>query len=225
MTRWQRPPAHSANTPGGRSRRYGLVIVSSGLIALAIMGFAASTLLGSTPVTRTITISPVTGADRLSPGYRVTQTFHSGTCEAGSDVLSGVYRCFAGNYVLDPCWADRSGAPKQLVDCVLEPWTHSVTRIELTQPLAASPGGRRSIWGLALTGGQRCLALQGAHSGFDGGRYIVNFACTNSLGLVNEPNRSRPSWTIREARVHGASDVLGPTAVIATAWYGSPSHL
>jgi hypothetical protein len=225
MTRWQRSPPHSANTPRGRPRRYALFTVCSAVIALAIMGLGASTLLGSTPATRAITIHPVTGADRLSPGYRVTQTFHSGTCEAGSDVLAGVYRCFAGNYVLDPCWADRSAAPKPLVDCVLEPWTHAVTRIELTQPLAASPGGPRSIWGLTLAGGQRCLALQGAHSGFDGGRYIVNFGCTASLGLVNKPNRSRPSWTIREARVHGASDVLGPTAVIATVWYGSPSHL
>ena len=177
------------------------------------------------PATRTITINPVTSGDRLSPGYRVTQTFHGGMCEAGSDVLSGVYRCFAGNYVIDPCWPDRSGAPKQLVDCVLEPWSHAVTRIHLTHPLAASPGGPRQIWGLALDDGQRCLALQGAHSGFDGGRYVVNFGCTSSLGLVNEPDRSRRSWTIREARVRGTSETLGPVVAIATVWYGSPSHL
>ena len=56
--------------------------------------------------------------------------------------------------------------PKQLVDCVLEPWTHSLTRIEQASTLAVSQGGRRSIWGLTLTGGQRCIAAQGAHSGF-----------------------------------------------------------
>ena len=161
----------------------------------------------------------------MSPGYRVTQTFHNGTCEAGSDVLAGVYRCFAGNYVIDPCWPDHSAAPKPRVDCVLQPWSHSVTRIDLTQPLAASPGGPRHVWGLALTGGQRCLALQGTHSGFDGGRYIVNFACMSGLGLVNEPDRSQRTWTIREARAKGANEVLGPRVTIATVWYGSPSHM
>ena len=191
---------------------------------LAITGAGASTLLAATPATRTITINPVTAGDRLSPGYRVTQTFHGGTCEAGSDVLSGVYRCFARNYVIDPCWPDHSAAPKPLVDCVLEPWSHAVTRIYLTHPLAASPGGPRQIWGLALDDGQRCLALQGAHSGFGGGRYVVNFGCTSSLGLVNEPDRSRRSWTIREARVRGTREILGPAVAIATVWYGSPSH-
>jgi len=174
--------------------------------------------------TRVIPIRPVTAQGHLQPGYRITQRFTQGTCEAGSDVLSGVYRCFAGNFVFDPCWADdASSAPG--VYCQSEPWSRDVAHLSLKQPLVASPGGPLAIWGLQLSGGQRCIAAQGAHSFFDGGRYTVNFFCPGSLVLLNQAKQTGAVWTIGTARTKGGGFVLGRPANIAIAWQGLPSHL
>jgi hypothetical protein len=67
--------------------------VVAGLIAFTLIVTTASAT--ATTGTHIIKISPVTSSDTLKPGYTVVQTHYNGTCEAGSDVMAGVYRCFA----------------------------------------------------------------------------------------------------------------------------------
>jgi len=174
--------------------------------------------------TQMVRVIPVTAHDRLKPGYSIASRLHNGMCEPGSDVLAGVYRCFAGNFVVDPCWPDESSSTPA-VDCVLDPWKHQVVRITLRSRLTASPGGPLVPWGLQLSTGQRCVAAQGTHSGIDNNRHILNYDCSPKLALVDQPNRSATVWTIREAISRGGNEVLGPTVAIAKVYYGLPSHL
>jgi hypothetical protein len=203
-------------------------------LALTVSTLAPTSLLapasaagaaGAASSTRILEVSPVTAADTLKPGYKLGPILHGGNCEAGSDVISGVYRCFAGNGVYDPCWPDTASPTIPDVVCLLEPWSHTVVRIYVTAPLQPSPAGRLYVWGVQLATGQRCLAAQGTHDLFDG--QVVNYECSGSyrLVLLGQPNRSRPAWRIREAYLHTKTGryTYGPTVTIAVAWYGLPS--
>jgi hypothetical protein len=204
----------------------GSVLVALVITALSLSGtLVTASASASAAPTRTVKLSPVTASDTLKPGYKVVATHYGGTCEPGSDIMAGVYRCFSGNGVYDPCWAELMTR----VGCLFEPWSHSVVRIQTTAALEFSPPGRFYIWGVQLTTGQRCVAAQGAHDRFH--QHIVNYYCGNRLQLVllDQPNEHRSQWTIREAYLHhhGYSYhyTYGPVATIAVAWYGLPSAL
>lgn len=198
-----------------RSRACGLVFAS---LIICVPAAAAS----ATP-TRIVKISPVTASDTLKPGYTIVATHYGGTCEAGSDVMAGVYRCFAGDGVYDPCWAESNTR----VGCLPTPWSHHIVRINVNTALEVSPGGPFYVWGVRLSSGQRCVAAQGAHDSFD--HHVVNFACDNDykLVLLDEPNEHRNPWRIREAHYHrnGNRFSYGGVAKITLAWYGLPSTL
>jgi len=205
-----------------RPRSHILIAVAS--VAALVAALAPATTVTAATATRIVHFTPVTASDHLAPGFKVTQRFAHGMCEPGSDVLPGAYRCFAGNFVIDPCWPDKATASPG-VYCPTAPWSHDVAHISLSQRLTASPGGPQGVWGLQLAGGQRCIAAQGAHDSFDNGRYTVNFFCPGSLVLLNQADRSGATWTILEATGSGNGYTLGSAASIAIAWLGVPSHL
>ncbi len=175
--------------------------------------------------TRVVRVSPTTSAGALRAGYTVVHSRHGASCEAGSDVISGVYRCFSGNSILDPCWAETVPAAPSQVLCLLEPWSHDVTRLYLSSALEVSPPGPLYVWGVQLAGGQRCLAAQGTHDLVHG--EVVNYYCGPGFShvLVGEPNRSHAVWRIREAHLGRSGGTLGSFVTIATAWYGLPSAM
>lgn len=198
---------------------------SSVLIGLTIGVLLATAASASAAPTRIVKISPITSSDTLKPGYTVGETHYGGTCHWGSDVMEGVYRCFAGNGVYDPCWAETNTR----VGCLPNPWSHRVVRINVNTALEASPFGRFYEWGLQLSTGQKCVAAQGAHDSFN--KHIVNFACGHSyqLVLLDRPNKRHSVWTIREAVYHHSGNIghysyVG-TGRITSAWYGLPSQL
>lgn len=150
----------------------------------------------------------------------------SGDCERGSDVIGNVevYRCGAGNALYDPCWSDSSGG----VLCMGSPWATSLARIEVAgvpPGVTVTTPNLDDPWGVELTSGARCLALQGAHSRF--GSSVVNYACTGGtitgLDLLNDANRSTPYWTYQSATYKGSGYVAGPTVSVASAWFGGPA--
>ena len=191
-----------------------------GPIIGALLVFSAS---ASATATRMIKLSPVTASGTLKPGYEVGETHYGGMCEPGSDVMAGVYRCFAGNGVYDPCWAETNIR----VGCLPTPWSYRIVRINVNSALEVSPPGPFYVWGVQLAGGQRCVAAQGAHDFFH--KHIVNFACGHSyqLVLLDKPDRRRSLWTIRTAIYHrqGNHYSYAGIAKITTAWYGLPSQL
>lgn len=115
-----------------RSRLAGLAIGTL-IIGKLFIGSASAT---AAP-TRIVKISPVTSSDALKPGCTVGETHYGGRCEAGSDVMSGVYRCFAGHGVYDPCWAESNTS----VGCLPTPWSRRIVRINVTSALEVSPPG------------------------------------------------------------------------------------
>ena len=185
------------------------------LSAAGAVGAPAAAAAG----TRILKVSPTTAEGVLAPAYAIGQSVARAHCEAGSDVLAGVYRCFAGNEVLDPCWAESGAAPAVL--CLPAPWSHEVIRLALQAPLETSPPGPLEVWGVRLASGQRCLAAQGAH-GLISAR-VVDYECPDRLVLVGQPDRGHAEWRIREAHVTHGGGRLGSVVGITTAWYGLAS--
>lgn len=71
------------------------------------------------------------------------------------------FRCFAGNNILDPCFArPRAGAPNE-VACLATPWS-TATVLTLTAPLP-KPDSRAPdrAWAFQLDNGARCVASTG----------------------------------------------------------------
>jgi hypothetical protein len=117
-----------------------------------------------------------------------------GYCWEGSaaDARPDAWRCFLGNFILDPCFSNETGTSGFVV-CAESPWS-SVTKLRLTKPLPQSLANDESgdptvgvPWSLKLTDGTECGLLTGATSvvaglrisyGCDGGRRTCRRAST-----------------------------------------------
>ena len=148
--------------------------------------------------TRTVRISPVTADGVRKPNWRVTMQRARGTCHAGSEAVgNGAYRCFSGNLVLDPCWAQADTANARTlahhVLCAASPWERTVARVRVRH-LPDATGLPRNVWGIRLADGRACTWLQGASGTHHGQR--VSYTCGGRLYLYGEPDRSTPRWRI-----------------------------
>jgi hypothetical protein len=173
--------------------------------------------------TQRVYVSPVTSAGAPVEGYRVTSRASDGSCEPGSEAIGEGYRCSAGNYLYDPCWAEKAATPTVL--CLAEPWLRTVAEIRLNSAvpaLAREDGGSVEPWGLRLADGNRCLLAQGAHTAFDG--TVLDYYCGSGLALLRGLNRTRTTWTARAVVDRRGKLSRGPTEKIKIAWYGSPER-
>lgn len=88
----------------------------------------------------------------------------SGQCWTGSITVPdpSAYRCFAGNSILDPCFAPPSPAKATSVLCVADPWS-AARMVKLTQPLPARGplGDTHRYWALELANGVHCVVVTG----------------------------------------------------------------
>ncbi len=184
--------------------------------------------------TDVVFVAPVNSHGQPLEDLSVSQTT-TGQCGAGSDSVTGavtVYRCFGKTYVADPCWAVASKVvPTRTVLCMAAPWSTSVIKL-VTQGLpSAKPAGTNLNfpWGIELTSGQRCLAVQGAHESFDG--FVVEFNCghlsgkaQSELALLRGVDRVGAIWSYRSAEVlaskAGNTFSLGPIVHVRVAFYG-----
>jgi hypothetical protein len=176
------------------------------------VGFAAAAAVlfsvanaAAAPTERLI-YSPFATDGSLLQSLKVT-THDGGTCETGSYVIarSGVYRCFDGNTIHDPCFRDARAsatAGEAVVACVNAPWSTHVLSLHLAaQPRSAfqvKPGG--APWALQLVSGARCVFGEGATSVAHGLR--LNYFCGGGVRryLFGTPRVSQPTWRIRMAR-------------------------
>jgi hypothetical protein len=185
------------------------------LVATALLAAALPATAGAAAHTRVARVSPLTKAGHVRPGLRVTTT-KPGTCQPFSETVAGAYRCFSdSNLVLDPCW--KAGA--HTVVCWPSPWARTVTRMHVRGSLGRPNRGFAALpWAMRLRDGTRCVALQGA-TGVVAGRRI-SYGCRDGSSLAGRPNRRRRLWRIRRVDQSGGHFKLGPTATIATAYFG-----
>jgi Bacterial Ig domain len=227
----------TAATAGKRSATSALhftIAPAAGATPAAAAAAAAASV--SAAATHIVEVAPV------EPNYQPKASLHTiaggsaGNCSAGSDSAGNAYRCFAGNGVYDPCWADDGDGATPAVICQGRPWETSATTLTLTQgglePFPSAPPSidQSEPWGVQLSTGERCLAAQGAHTTLDRGRRVVDYSCeqpgrrVDYRVLVRGIDRAHGSWTIRSAAYSPSAHryKLGPVVTIVTAWYARP---
>ena len=98
------------------------------LAVIALAATAASGVSASGPaVTKVAYVAPVDANGDPVEGLTITRTVH-GHCFPGSDSVPGpTYRCFFGNYIEDPCWADVTDPGSVL--CMTQPWSKTAVRL------------------------------------------------------------------------------------------------
>ena len=122
-------------------------------------------------------------------------------CVPGSDSVGDAYRCFSGNGIHDPCWADDGSPSTPTVVCQQEPWDTSVTQFTVPSGLEPFdqnlPIDRNYPWGVQLTDGERCIALQGAHDNYDGS--VVDYMRAERQPVPAAPTAlERPACQLRQ---------------------------
>ncbi|MCW2993723.1 MAG: hypothetical protein JWQ18_1218 [Conexibacter sp.] len=163
--------------------------------------------------------SPFAADGTLAPGLRAHPAF-GGTCDTGSFVIPGptVFRCFAGDVIRDPCFADVAGstAARPVVVCAESPWVKDVVRLRVRGTLDASGGAPAGAqpWALQLASGRRCTFNEGASPAMAGRR--ENYTCDAGRFLFGTPDRGSATWRIRQASSPRGDHLR--TVAIATAW-------
>ena len=170
--------------------------------------------------TKQVHVAPVKADGSPAAGFRTGRTSSNATCEPGSEAIGQAYRCFAGNFVYDPCWALKAAVPTVL--CLPYPWSRSDVRLIARAPLSAIPneGAVTEPWGLQLASGQRCVLAQGAHSVFDG--KVIDYYCSSGLSLLRGLSRTSQLWQAHSVITKGSKMTAGPTQQITIAWFGRP---
>lgn len=180
------------------------------------------------PRTRLINTRPVTARSQPRSGLKIKVAARLATCGAGSDSVGNAYRCFAGNHVYDPCWADETPGGAPSVVCQIAPWQHTLIRLKLKAglpPFLSPPRPRvvRYPWAVQLTDGNRCLAAQGAH-GTAFGKVIEYFCERSSLVLLGAMSMSHGVGRFETAIYNQTENTVvhGPGVTVRTAWYAIP---
>jgi hypothetical protein len=115
--------------------------------------------------------------------------------------------------------------------CLEHPWDTRVTRLTVRGGgLETFSGPPQHInlaypWGVQLTDGERCIAVQGTHDNFNG--KVIDYACGPGYDhvLLRPLNRSSSRWTYQSAFAQPSGTYRpGPPENVATAWYASPDN-
>ena len=188
--------------------------------ALVVLASCATT----EAATRVIYVAPVDANGDSVEGLTITRTVH-GHCFPGSDSVPGpTYRCFFGNYIEDPCWADVTDPGSVL--CMTQPWSKTAVRLYASNLEYSAEPVPRSLnypWGVELNNGERCLAVQGAHDEYRG--RVVDYSCgIDYVGrvLLRKMHFTRPLWSFDSAFWNGKKYLSGRRVSVRVAWYGGP---
>lgn len=133
---------------------------------------------------------------RIAPAVHVTRSA-PGYCWETSGVESRRYawRCFRGNFILDPCFS--SGSHDHFVLCPTEPWSDDVVRLQLTRRLprwAHDRYGKSLPVGAWTTTGKHCVHSSGATSEIRG--RPVTYESSGGGLLVGVASRATRLWTV-----------------------------
>ena len=185
------------------------------LAALLLLSSSASAGSTSTTVHHYVAFS----GGRVAPGLQVSKRAH-GYCWTSSiaDGRADAWRCFMGNFILDPCFSNGRASQPYVV-CPAAPWSSRVTLLRLTKRLPLSMANKGSDpsaipWGIVTATGKRCTAATGTTS-LVGGKPI-RYYCQGGGALAGAPDRRAPAWTIPFAA--GVSAHHLSSVAIAGAW-------
>lgn len=208
----------AARSPAWRPVVAGVLLATMLACALAACG-SGSPSAGASQQTEVVRVRPVSSGGIAAAGYRTTSTAADASCEPGSEAIGQAYRCFAGNTVYDPCWAEKAATATVL--CLADPWSDAVARLTVSSGLAPIPneGGIGEPWGLQLVTGQRCLLVQGAHQVFRG--RVVDYYCGPTLSLLRGLTKSSRPWTAHSVLTKSGQLTSGSDLKIAIAWFGT----
>jgi hypothetical protein len=203
-------------------------LMLAGAAALAVMpaGAGASTSrspdLTLTP-TSVVHLRPVDKHGHALPGYTITKQRRHAECHAGSSVTRSAYRCFAGNAVLDPCWAQK---PKQFAVCLSVPWSFNLVQLKVSKGYSGKvPNHAASLpWGVQLGNGVQCAFADGATGAVGGNR--INYFCHRAkYVLIGKINKSGKVWHARKAKPTGGGHYAAAGRVgLTKAWFGKRSR-
>ena len=152
----------------------------------------------------------------LAPGIAVIGTLSGGDCWTTSIPDSPnqyAWRCMAGSYIYDPCFAPPGAANVIRVACARSPFS-GVYLLNLTTPLSHSSSTRTATypWYLVLSNGQHCGGFDGAGPPSVGG-VSLDYVCKG--GGASAPSYGTEPWTVQ----YGPDDA-GPLQLLTVvqAW-------
>lgn len=170
------------------------IAVAFGL-ASACMGIAAPAAIAATEQRRFEAFN-VDGR----PTVPVRKGERASSCSASFvNSQSSALRCFAGNFIRDPCFVDPGDGDRAV--CTPSPSARasvSMRGIEAADDGTRNTPSSRRPWALDLRNGASCFFVSGASSARRGRR--LNYFCDDDRFLWGTPNRSAPSWTILRSR-------------------------
>jgi hypothetical protein len=178
-----------------RQRTVRLVIVLA--VALAAGGVAAAAVR-----TRAIHYEPFAGAKPAATTHVVNRT--PGHCLTSSTSRRrDAWRCFAGNFVYDPCFSAVS---------VSRP-----TYVSLTSrlPAPANSTGPPLLWEVQTSKGATCRLTSGALGVLAG--KVPHYSCTDRAFLGGYVHQVGHHWWAWRTRTYGRP--VWRRAAIARAWY------
>ena len=204
---------------GCRCGRSQAALVVLACVAVLVLSFAAAaTANAKTGGTSIHLYTPFNGGV-TAKGVRIAKTV-TGYCwtTSSSDTRSDAYRCFVGNFIHDPCFANNLGSANYVL-CPLSFPGSKVLRIRLTRSLpAANPSSnpmRYPPWALQLAGGRWCEILSGATGVIAGVR--INYGCAGGGILLGNPRRGSKTWTIFHAKSFNSSS-FAPVKIRSVWW-------
>lgn len=109
-----------------------------------------------------------------------------------------------------------------------QPWSTTLVRIYVTELEPSTYPVPKSLsypWGVELTTGEKCVAVQGAHDEFRG--RVVDYGCDGAYlhggrVLLRGAHRSSPLWGFDSAWWTGRKYVVRKRVHVRIAWYGGP---
>lgn len=214
--------------------RASLAAVAAVAVAAGV-SYAAVAPAGAATTRHTVVraVRPVDRHGHLRPGYTVVTRIggqpvpHSAICSFGSEAVNVAYRCFAGNFVLDPCWVARD---RSRVYCQEVPWKRRVVRLDVHSYDNAGfrrTGARRRIttpWGVQTLSGRKAEWVQGAGCATRSGKRI-NYDLPGPYALAGSVQRTTSPWRIQRVKqVSGACQYRAAGhARLAKEWIGKPT--
>jgi len=161
----------SSHPAGGRQRAGGIQSTTSA----APTGATVTTIRIFAPFDRS-------GAPTAGVAAR-----RSGSCFTNSITVSAksAYRCFAGNAILDPCFATPAAA--RVLACYAAPWSKPVL-LTVAKSLPAASGAIQVArpWAVELVGGLSCVVTNGTPTVLRG--VALGYRCPDGwAGLLTTP--------------------------------------
>jgi hypothetical protein len=156
---------------------------------------------GSSATTARHTFAPYDASGQLTAA--VVGAHRQGTCWTTSIAvpIAGVYRCFADNEILDPCFAPAVETTPVTLACFADPW-HPGTLLTVRGSLPKDDPQLTDghPWALQLANGARCVDITGVVPTVDG--TAVEYVC-GSGRVAGIADTAAGAVTARYGTMHG----------------------